>query len=102
VVRKKNDIKRLIEENRGVIAGYGAQSLGLFGSFVRNQANTNSDIDLLVEFKKGSKTYDNFINLAYYLEDLFGRRVELVTKSSLSRYIKPHIDKSIEYVSISV
>ena len=102
MVNHKNDIKRLIYENQQVIAGYGAKSLGLFGSFVKDQANAKSDIDLLVEFKPGSKTYDNFINLAYYLEDLFDRKVELVTKSSLSRYIRPHIDKSIEYVSISL
>lgn len=72
----------------------------MFGSFVRNTANTNSDIDLLVEFEPDKKSYDNFMELAFYLEDLLGRNVELVTSQSLSKYIGPHILKEVENVSL--
>lgn len=83
------------------IASFGTKSLGLFGSFVRDEANSDSDVDFVVEFLPGLKTYDNFINLAYYLEDILGRKVELLTPNSMSKYLEHHISKTIEYVPIS-
>ena len=102
MVSSKKDIKALISNNKELISSYGVRSIGLFGSFVRDQATPKSDVDILVEFQPGRKNYDNFINLAYYLENLFGRKVELVTPSSLSRYLKPKIEKTVEYVPLSV
>jgi predicted nucleotidyltransferase len=55
-------------------------------------------VDLLVEFAPGEKTYDNFMELSFYLEDLLGRKVELVTPQSLSKHIGPHILKQVEHV----
>ena len=69
---------------------------------MHNKQNDKSDIDLIVEFEKEKKTYNNFINLTYFLEDLFKRKVELITPESISKYIKPHILKTTEYVSISL
>lgn len=83
------------------LASLGVKSIGLFGSFVREQASRESDVDLLVEFDSGKKTYDNFIDTCFLLEELLGRRVELVTKDSLSPYIKPYILKEVEYVTLS-
>lgn len=102
MVSSKNDINLLIQANKLTIASYGIKSLGLFGSFVKDSANNESDIDLLVEFQADKKNYDNFIGLAYFLEDLFGRKVELVTSNSLSKYIRPHIEKEIEYVTFDL
>ncbi len=102
MVKTKNDIAYLIHENRKQIQEFGAKSIGLFGSFASNKQNDKSDIDLIVEFDKEKKTYNNFINLTYFLEDLFNRKVELITPESLSKYIKPHILKTTEYVSISI
>ena len=73
--------------------------LGLFGSFVREEPRSESDVDVLVEFEPGRKTFDAFMQLAFFLETLFGRRVELVTSESLSPYIGPHILREMEYVS---
>ena len=75
------------------------KKLGLFGSFVREEQGVESDVDLLVEFEPGKKTFDNFIQLSFFLEDLFKRRVELVTSESLSPYIGPHIMNEVEYVT---
>lgn len=74
--------------------------LGLFGSFKRDTPTVDSDIDFLVEFEVGQKTFDNFIQLAFLLEDLLQRRVELVTQESLSPYIGPRILAEIEYASL--
>ncbi|MCL6541646.1 MAG: nucleotidyltransferase domain-containing protein [Roseiflexus sp.] len=74
----------LIREHQSQIRNLGVRRLGLFGSFVRRQQDSNSDIDVLVEFESGRKTFDNFIQVALFLEELFGRRVELVTPEALS------------------
>ena len=90
-----------IEKSKVRLTSLGVKSIGLFGSFVRGQAGQESDVDLLVEFDSGKKTYDNFIDTCFLLEELLGRRVELVTKDSLSPYIKPYILKEVEYVTLS-
>lgn len=97
-VQNKINLIRLLEEHKSEILVYGIERIGLFGSFVRNQAHEKSDIDFVVEFKQGQKNYDNFIGLAYYLEDLLGRKIELLTPKSMSPYIGPEIMKEVEYV----
>jgi predicted nucleotidyltransferase len=80
------------------IMALGVKRLGLFGSCARNQQRPDSDIDLLVEFEPGRKSFDNFMRLSYLLEDSLPLPVELVTAESLSPYLRPHILKEIEYV----
>src|SRR5919205_76496 len=55
------------------------------------------DVDILVEFEEGRKSFDNFMRLSFFLEELFGRRVELLTAESLSPHIGPHILREVEY-----
>lgn len=97
-VTTQGSILSLIQEHMEHIRTFGVKRIGLFGSFVRGQPDENSDVDLLVEFETGRKTFDAFIHLALFLEDLLGRRVELVTPESLSPYIGPHILKEVKYV----
>ena len=97
----KQDILTLIEANQAQIRVFGVKELGLFGSFVREQQRADSDIDLLVEFEQEKKTFDNFMQLAFFLEDLFQRRVELITTDALSPYIGPHILTEAEYARLS-
>ena len=88
-------------KNREAIKSYGVKELGLFGSFaVDTKINDASDVDLMVEFVPGKKSYDNFMELSFYLEEILGRKVELVTLQSLSKYIGPHILKQVEHVSL--
>ncbi len=77
----------------------GVTRLGLFGSFVRGEQHADSDVDLLVEFGPGQKTFDHFMALGFLLEDLLQRRVELVTPESLSPYIKPYVFREVEYAT---
>ena len=58
-------------------ASFAEKRIGLFGSFARGEQKEASDIDILVEFEK--PTFRNFMDLSSYLEDLFGREVDLVT-----------------------
>ena len=98
-VQTKEQLLSLLQEHHHHIHAFGVHRLGLFGSFVREQQGRESDVDMLVEFAPGRKTFDAFMQLAFFLESLFGRRVELVTPESLSPYIGPHILREMEYVS---
>ena len=100
-VQTKDQVLTLIRDHQKQINALGVRRLGLFGSFVRDEQKSESDIDILVEFEPNQKSFDTFMQLAFLLEDLSGRRVELVTPESLSPYIAPHILNEIEYVSFS-
>ena len=80
------------------IAAFGVKRLGLFGSFVRDEAGPDSDVDLLVEFEAGSKSFDSFMQLSHLLEEVLHRPVELVTVEALSPHIGPAILESAEKV----
>lgn len=79
---------------------HGLERIGLYGSFQRDEPDAESDVDLLVEFAPGEKTFDRFMALSFLLEDELGRPVELVTREALSPHIGPHILRSVEYVEI--
>lgn len=99
-VQTKAEILHLLEQNRNKIKDLGVSRCGLFGSFVRDRANENSDVDVLVSFTPGQKTFDNFMHLSFLLEDMFGRTVDLVTTESLSPYLGSKILQEVEYVSL--
>jgi hypothetical protein len=73
------------------IRALGVVRLALFGSVLRGQARDGSDIDILVQFAPGAKSYERFLALAELLESHLGRRVELVTTEALSPVIGPRI-----------
>lgn len=100
VKTKKELIERIIL-NQEKIRSYGVLRLGIFGSFVRDEAKETSDVDFFIHFDPPYKTLKNFIGLAETLEYLTGRKIELVTPQSLSKYIGPYILKEVEYVSIA-
>ena len=73
------------------IRALGVQRLALFGSVLRGEAGPGSDVDLLVQFLPGAKTFDRFLALFDLLEARLGHRVELVTTEALSPFIGPRI-----------
>ena len=100
-VLDKGSIIRLLNSHRKELTEFGVERIGLFGSYYKNKAHPKSDIDFLVEIQKEKKTFKNFMALAYFLEDLFNKKVDLVTPQSLSPHIGPHILRSVEYVSFA-
>ncbi|MCK9278741.1 MAG: nucleotidyltransferase family protein [Methanoculleus sp.] len=74
---------------------FGVAKIGIFGSTVRGEDRPESDVDVLVEFGPGQTTFRNFMELAFYLEGLFGRRVDLVTEQGLSRYLRPYVEQEV-------
>ncbi len=89
-----------LAQNSGRLKDYGVTRIGLFGSYVRDEAAPDSDVDLLVDIEKDKKTFRNFMQLNYFLEGLLHKKVELVTRQSLSPYIGKHILNTVEYASI--
>jgi uncharacterized protein len=99
-IETKTDVLALVVEHQQQFKRFGVKRLGVFGSFVRDEQRTTSDVDVLVEFEPGRKTFDNFMHLAFYLEDLFGRKVDLLTPESLSPHLGPSILREVEYVTL--
>ena len=97
----KREVLSTLRRNSGRLQALGVKRLGLFGSFVRGEQKLVSDVDLLVEFEPGKKTFDNFMELSFLLEALLQRKVEVVTVQALSPYLGPHILKEVEYVSLA-
>ncbi|RSD34438.1 hypothetical protein C7960_1158 [Methanohalophilus euhalobius] len=76
---------------------YNVKYIGLFGSYVRGEQTTESDLDILVEFSK-TPTLFQFINLENYLSDTLGIKVDLVMKDSLKPNIGKHILNEVRAV----
>jgi hypothetical protein len=91
------EILKFLQSNRSTLNRFGVKSIALFGSYVSGQATNNSDIDLLVEFIKGEKTFDNYMDLKFYLEDNLNKDVDLVIKDALKEELKEDILGSAKY-----
>lgn len=101
VSRDKSEVLGRLSRASAKIRELGVQRLALFGSFVRGEQRSGSDVDLLVEFQAGRKNLDNFMGLRFLLEDLLGRKVQLVTRDSLSPFVGPHILDEAEHVPLA-
>lgn len=88
-------IINILKKNKNILIKYGVKKIGLFGSFVRGEQKKYSDIDFIVELE--NPDFDNFMELVFYLEDLFKRKVELITNGNISPYIKPYIENEIRW-----
>jgi uncharacterized protein len=77
---------------------FGVAKIGIFGSFARGEERPESDIDMLVAFRKGEKTFDNFMGVKFYLEDVYSRKVDLVTEAALKPLIRDPILAEVVYV----
>ena len=74
----KDDIIKKLKDNRNILESYGVEKIGLFGSYLSNSANDESDIDILVKLGK-IDTYKNYCKVKYFLENLFNKKIDLVT-----------------------
>ena len=93
----KIEILAKIRQHSNELKAYKVKKVGLFGSFARLSHNATSDIDILVEFDRGGKTFDNYMELKFYLERLFHRKVDLVIKDALKKRIKEKVLSEVKY-----
>jgi len=93
------EIKKILEKNDSYIkATFYVRELGIFGSFVKERQKTRSDIDILVAFEQGHKDFFNYTRLKYYMEELLGRKVDLVIKEAVKPRLRERIFNEVEYV----
>jgi len=93
------DIQAFLQERKNDLAEkFGVIEIAIFGSYARGEQRKDSDVDLIVDFKEGWKTFDNYMDLKFYLEELFGKKVDLVIKSAINPRIKPFIIEEAIYV----
>ena len=100
-VKNKEDVILRLEAANEELAAFGVLEIGLFGSFVMGRQTPMSDIDFLVKFSPDKHSFDNFMDLSFFLEELLGRKVEVVTTDALSPHIGPHILKEVERVAFT-
>lgn len=90
------EILEAIDKNRETLRRLGVRRLGLFGSAARGEATPTSDLDFLVEFER--KSFDGYMDLKFFLEDLFGRAVDLVIKETIKPALRGPILKDVVYL----
>lgn len=91
-------IMQELEENKEAIKDFGVKQIGLFGSYLRGEQKNVSDIDILVEFEEGKKTFDNYMGLKFFLEELFECKVDLVISGAVKPDLRAYIYGSVKYV----
>ncbi len=88
----------ILKSNEEVVRQkYGVKKIGIFGSFARGEAREGSDIDVIVEFREDAENFDNYIELKYFLQKVFGRDVDLVTIDALRPQLKDDILREVVY-----
>lgn len=88
----RENVLSLLAAHRDKIEGFGVKSLRLFGSVARDEASAESDVDLLVSFRK-TPSFSDFMKFRIFLEDLLDARVDLITESGLRERVRPFVEK---------
>ncbi|MBN2014400.1 MAG: nucleotidyltransferase family protein [Candidatus Altiarchaeota archaeon] len=96
-MEQTEDLAAEISRHHNEIKAYGVKKIGVFGSYARGQQKKRSDVDVLVEFRKGQKTFDNYMDLKILLEKKLKKKVDLVIKEALTPPLKKHILAEVKY-----
>jgi len=95
----KEFILSTLKSKETELSKYGIKSIGLFGSYARDEQSKNSDIDILIDFESDKENFDNYMTVYDIIERLFENyKIEIVTKNGLSPYIGPTILNEVKYV----
>lgn len=94
----RDEMLSLLQEHKAtLVRRFGVTTLALFGSFARDQATEDSDIDLLIRFD-GPTTPHCYFGVWFYLEDLIGRPIDLVTDKALRPELRPYVEREAIHV----
>ena len=92
----QSDILKILKQKQPELAArFTVQRVSLFGSFARDHAGPHSDVDILIELEE--PTFDHYIDLKFYLEELLDRPVDLVLRDTIKPRLKPIIEREVVY-----
>ena len=94
----RDQLVKSLSSHRKEIEAFGVKSLAIFGSIARGEAGPDSDIDILVEFQ-GKATFSQYMKLKFFLQDMLGYSIDLVTPKALKPRLKPYIERDAIYVT---
>ena len=92
------NIEAILIENIERLNSYGISRLGIFGSFLDGTQTEGSDIDILVSFNPGEKSFDNYMDLKFFLEEILKREIDLVIEEAIKEDLREAILGSVRYV----
>lgn len=95
---RRDEALRILKSHKQELTKFSVKSLAIFGSVARDEAGPESDVDVLVEFSK-TPSFDTYMELKFYLEDILGRSVDLATRDALKPRIRPLVEKELLYVA---
>ncbi|MGL4947613.1 MAG: nucleotidyltransferase family protein [Cetobacterium sp.] len=89
----KIEVLNLLKKNKAQIEALGATKIGLFGSYAKDLATDDSDVDILIELNPNGDLYGNYCDIKYFLEDLLLKKIDLLTTSHFRKNYKTEIAK---------
>lgn len=96
-----DNIQNTISAHKSAFSKLGIKRIGVFGSAARGELKKTSDIDIILDFTKGQKSYRNYLTSSLLLEKILQRTVDTLTPEAINPLIKPYIEKDLTYVQIS-
>ena len=92
------NIEAILIENIELLNSYGISRLGIFGSFLDGTQTEGRDIDILVSFNPGKKSFDNYMDLKFFIEEILKREIDLVIEEAIKEDLREAILGSVRYV----
>jgi len=93
------DIQKKLKDNSAKIKEkFRVKEIGIFGSCIKGNKKRIKDVDILVEFEKDGETFDNYMELKFFLGKLLKKKVDLVLKDALKDRLKSYILSEVVYV----
>jgi hypothetical protein len=89
---RRENVVDVLRAHGSELNRFGVRSIALFGSVARDEATSASDLDVLVDFE-GAATFDRYMGLKFFIEDLLGCRVDLVTRRALRDELRPAVER---------
>ena len=100
IMLTKKDVLKIIQRNEEKIKAHGVKQIGIFGSFGKSTQTGKSDVDIRVVFREGEKTFDNYMELKFLLQELLNHKVDLVIRDALKSRIIPYVIREVEYARL--
>jgi len=97
-LRRTDILNRLTNEYPIIKKKFGIKRMGLFGSYARDEGRFDSDIDILVSFEEGKERFRVFFSCITYLEDILGKKVEMISEHAIDPRIKQFIERDIIWI----